>query len=122
MPPDWYCDQVLAGTRAIGVVAETGSVLAFHHTMPSYAAAHVVVIPKVHITSLLSEDAPAVLPEIMAVVRAIAADVVDEFGACRVVTNLGEYQDSKHMHWHVVSGERIIEPVEVSDPTWRPWR
>jgi len=25
----------------------------------------------------------------------------------RVITNLGEYQDSKHLHWHVVYGKRI---------------
>ncbi|MEO8574469.1 MAG: HIT family hydrolase, partial [Pyrinomonadaceae bacterium] len=30
-----------------------------------------------------------------------------EKGAARVMTNLGEYQDSKHLHFHVNSGERI---------------
>jgi len=30
--------------------------------------------------------------------------VLDEHGACRVLTNLGKYQDSKHLHWHVSSG------------------
>ena len=26
---------------------------------------------------------------------------------CRVLTNLGEYQESKHLHWHVCAGEPL---------------
>ena len=33
-----------------------------------------------------------------------AAAVTAEHGACRVLTNLGRYQDSKHLHFHVNSG------------------
>jgi histidine triad (HIT) family protein len=32
--------------------------------------------------------------------------VVAEHGACRVLTNLGRYQESKHLHFHVNSGEQ----------------
>ena len=34
----------------------------------------------------------------------LARDVLAEQGACRVLTNLGRYQDSKHLHWHVCAG------------------
>ena len=37
--------------------------------------------------------------------REVAKEVLAEHGACRVLTNLGEYQDSKHLHWHVSAGE-----------------
>lgn len=89
-------------------VAETDNVLAFHHTRPFYPA-HVVVIPKRHIASLLALDAEddELLLELLAVVRRVAAEVLAEHGACRVITNLGEYQDSKHLHWHVVSGQPL---------------
>ena len=30
--------------------------------------------------------------------------VTKENGACKVITNLGNYQDSKHLHWHIVYG------------------
>jgi len=114
---DWYCDQVLSGERRIDVVVETDAVLAFHHTRPAYDDAHIVVIPKLHVPSLLSEElTDALLLEMLAVVRTLASRVVREKGACRVVTNLGQYQDSQHLHWHVVSGERIAEPVEVPLP------
>jgi histidine triad (HIT) family protein len=83
-------------------------VLAFHHTRPFYPV-HIVVIPKRHISSLISltEADNDLLLELMLVVREVAAQVVSDYGACRVVTNLGEYQDSKHLHWHVASGQPL---------------
>ena len=33
--------------------------------------------------------------------------VTREHGACRVLTNLGRYQDSKHLHFHVNTGEPL---------------
>jgi histidine triad (HIT) family protein len=45
--------------------------------------------------------------EMLMVIREVAQQVLAEQGACRVVTNLGEYQESKHLHWHVISGERF---------------
>ena len=41
------------------------------------------------------------------VVREVAAQVVSETGACRIQTNLGRYQDTQHLHWHVFSGDRL---------------
>jgi histidine triad (HIT) family protein len=35
----------------------------------------------------------------------LAAEVAVQYGACRVVTNLGRYQDSKHLHFHVGFGD-----------------
>lgn len=98
---DFYCEQVLSGRIEVDRVRETASVLAFRHTRPSYAA-HVVVIPKRHVPSLL-EAQPEESAEIARVIHEVAAQVLAEYGACRVVTNLGRYQESKHLHWHVVA-------------------
>lgn len=108
MVNDFYCDEVLSGKTAVQKVTETTDVLAFYHTRPAYPV-HIVVIPKRHIDSLLSlQDADEVLlVEMMHVIRRVAREVVDAHGACRVVTNLGDYQDSKHLHWHIISGERL---------------
>ena len=43
---------------------------------------------------------------LLAVVQAVARDVEQEHGAAAVLTNLGSYQDSKHLHVHVHSGPR----------------
>jgi histidine triad (HIT) family protein len=105
---DFYCEQALSGRTPVRVVAETGQVLAFHHTRPFWPV-HIVVVPKVHVPSLtdLGESDESVLHEVLAVVRRVAAEIEAEHGACRVLTNLGRYQDSKHLHFHVNSGEPL---------------
>jgi histidine triad (HIT) family protein len=106
MSDDFYCDEVLSGNTSVNIVYETDTVLAFHHTRPFWPE-HIVVIPKRHISSLLTleeADAPLLL-ELLDVVRKVAGQVVAQHGACRVLTNLGVYQDSKHLHWHVSSGK-----------------
>jgi histidine triad (HIT) family protein len=109
---DFYCDEVLSGRQPVQMVKETARVLAFHHTCPAYPV-HIVVIPKLHIPSLLdfAPEEDDLLAEMFGVIRAVAALVMNEYGACRVVTNLGAYQDSKHLHWHVIFGERFSPPM-----------
>ncbi len=105
---DFYCEQVLTGRLPVDKVYETERVLTFHHTRPAYPV-HLVVIPKMHVPSLVDLDTEGddLLLELLTAVRTIAAEVVREHGACRVVTNLGQYQDSKHLHWHVIFGDRL---------------
>ncbi len=102
---DFYCDEVLSGKTAVRVVAETADVLAFHHTQPHWPV-HIVVVPKRHVPSLidLGDADEGLLGKLLVVVREVARDVTERHGAARVVTNLGAYQDSKHLHFHVNSG------------------
>lgn len=67
---------------------------------------HIVVIPKLHVPSLtnLGGHPIGVVHAVLEVVRAVAAQVETEHGSCRVLTNLGSYQDSKHLHFHVAHG------------------
>jgi histidine triad (HIT) family protein len=106
MTEDFYCEEVLSGRTPVRVVRETDNVLAYHHTRPFWPA-HIVVIPKRHISSLLTleQTDDALLLELLAVVREVAREVLAEHGGCRVLTNLGKYQDSKHLHWHVCAGD-----------------
>ena len=106
MPNDFYCDEVISGKTPVDKIFESDNVLAFRHTRPFWET-HVVVIPKVHVGSLLSLNDTALLVEIIDVVKKVAATVVNECGAARVLTNLGDYQDSKHLHFHVNSGKQI---------------
>jgi histidine triad (HIT) family protein len=107
MTNDFYCEQVLSGKTDVRKVFESENVLAYYHTKPAYEV-HIVVIPKKHISSLITitEDENDLLLELLNVVKKVATDVVSEHGACRVITNLGQYQDSKHLHWHVVYGSK----------------
>ena len=105
MTEDFYCENVLNSKVEVDKVFETENVLAYRHTRPFWET-HIVVIPKRHISSLITlEDSDdELLLELLRVVREVAKEVMDEHGACRVLTNLGKYQDSKHLHWHVSSG------------------
>ena len=105
---DFYCEEALSGRTPIEVVAENDVVLAFHHTRPFWPV-HIVVIPKRHVPSLtnLGDADERTLHAVLEVVRRVAADVTQRHGACRVLTNLGRYQDSKHLHFHVCSGEPL---------------
>ena len=108
MTEDFYCDEVLNGKTLVNIVRETDNVLAYHHTRP-YWPQHIVVIPKRHVSSLLTLEKgdESLLLELISVVREVATEVVSEHGACRVLTNLGKYQDSKHLHWHVSAGDPL---------------
>lgn len=102
---DFYCEHVLSGKTQVNKVLETDGVLAYYHTRPFWET-HIVVIPKTHVGSLLTIDDNGLLLELLDVVKRVAAQVVEAEGAARVLTNLGEYQDSKHLHFHVYSGAR----------------
>ncbi|WP_223292252.1 HIT domain-containing protein [Salipaludibacillus neizhouensis] len=55
MSNDIYCDEILNGLLPVKKVIETERVLAFYHTRPKFEA-HIVVIPKKHIPSLIEYD------------------------------------------------------------------
>ena len=105
---DFYCDVALKELVPLRKEYESGQVLAYHHTRP-YWPVHIVVIPKKHIASfvtLSADDMPTFL-EMVEVMKQLAAKVSAEHGAARILTNLGRYQDSKHLHFHVSSGEPL---------------
>jgi histidine triad (HIT) family protein len=105
---DFYCEQILSGHLKVEVVEETPHILAFKHTTP-YWPVHIVVIPKKHIESiamLTANDSTMILDAIRAVVK-VAADIQATDGGCRVSTNVGNYQSTKHLHWYIHSGKRI---------------
>jgi len=55
----------------------------------------------------IEEEDQDLLLEMLSVIKIVAEKVNSDAGACRVSTNLGNYQDSKHLHWHVASGNPL---------------
>ena len=110
---DFYCDVAIPNSAELQVEYEDGWVLAFHHTKPFWKN-HVVVVPKQHLGSLTTvgeADADA-MGRLFAVVQDIARKFEHRDGAASVLTNLGRYQDSKHLHIHIHSGgPRQMEPA-----------
>ena len=107
---DFYCEVAIPNSSFLDVEHEDEWILAFHHTKPHWKN-HVVVVPKSHVGSLTTvgpEDA-ALMARLFAVVQDLARMLEQRDGAASVVTNLGHYQDSKHLHVHVHSGGRRRE-------------
>ncbi len=105
---DFYCDLAVPHASDLDVVFQDEKVLAFHHTRPFWST-HIVVVPKRHIASLTTlnaEDEPDIRA-LLAVVQRVARELETAEGAAGVLTNLGSYQDSKHLHVHVYSGEKL---------------
>ena len=105
---DFYCDVALKNTAVLHKEYESEGVLAYHHTNPFWPV-HIVIIPKKHIPSFTnrSESDESIILEMLQVIKEIAKKVEKEEGGARILTNLGEYQDSKHLHFHVSSGEAL---------------
>ncbi|MEK9175228.1 MAG: HIT domain-containing protein [Patescibacteria group bacterium] len=103
---DFYCDVALKDPSSLKKEYESKNVLAYHHTRPHWPI-HIVVVPKKHIGSFtdLSDKDTEILLEIIEVIKILAKKVEKENGAARILTNLGTYQDSKHLHFHISSGE-----------------
>jgi histidine triad (HIT) family protein len=109
MMQDFYCDKILKGHTPIQVVLETENILAYHHTKPQWPV-HIVVIPKHHVDSLLalSPENTGVLEEMNLVLRKVIQGILEEHGGCRLTTNFGNCQTTKHLHWHVYVADNMM--------------
>jgi len=100
---DFYCDSVLSGRVPVTVVAETGRVLAFEHTRPTWQM-HVVIIPKQHIGRLIDVTDSTLLSELLEVAVSIIRERGLAHTSYKIITNGGSYQSTPHLHVHLVSG------------------
>ncbi|MEY4529678.1 MAG: hypothetical protein RLZZ156_399 [Deinococcota bacterium] len=103
---NFYRDLVLPKKIEVNTVFETETVLAYHHTKPSYPV-HIVVIPKAFVDNLLVLEDEVLTLELVNAVKIVAKEVTQTHGAAKIITNLGAYQDSKHLHFHVISGKPL---------------
>lgn len=105
---DIYCEKILTGELKVKVLEETEHALAFEHSAP-YWEKHVVVIPKKHIESFTdnSEEDSSIIMDVIEVAKRVAKSIEQELGGCRMSTNIGSYQSSKHLHFYIHAGERL---------------
>lgn len=105
---DFYCDVAIPDVGGLDVVYDDAWTLAFHHTRPFWKT-HIVVVPKKHVVSLttVGKDDADLMQRLFVVAQDVARAVEERAGAALVVTNLGQYQDSKHLHVHIHFGGRL---------------
>lgn len=105
--PDFYCQEIISGRTKVDIVYETELVMAFHHTNP-YFEEHIVIIPKEHFDSLVSyPNTTGLNHDMFAAITFVTSLLEDKHGACRISSNVGEYQSTKHLHWYVHFGKRL---------------
>jgi len=103
---DFYCDFVFSGKIKVKKVQETDKLLAFYHTRPSFKF-HVVIVPKEHIVRLSDLKSMDIIKEIFEVAKNIIVKEGLDKTNYRIITNGGSFQDSKHLHFHLISGEKL---------------
>ncbi|HKW77750.1 MAG TPA: HIT domain-containing protein [Candidatus Limnocylindria bacterium] len=101
---DFFCDEVLTGKTAVEIIAESERAVAYRHTRPEYPA-HIVVISRQHLPSLLESDDLSMQAELIQLVRHVAVDLVREYGACRVIADIRAGGELGHLQWQVVAGD-----------------
>lgn len=105
---DFYCDEVFSGKTPVDVVEETSNVLAFRHTKPSYEL-HIVLVPRAHIPRLIELEDMGVVQEVFEIAKKIILRMNLHEKNYRIITNGGSFQDSQHLHFHLVSGEKLAK-------------
>ena len=103
-----FC-KIISGEIPSNRVYEDDKVVAFYDLEPQ-TPVHVLIVPKVHIESVLGVDETnsAVIAHVFEVAAKLAVElgVTDGF---RVVTNTGENagQTVKHIHFHLLGGRKL---------------
>ena len=115
---DFYCREVISGNLDVDIVFETDLVMAFHHTDP-YFEQHIVIIPKLHIESLVHyPNSKELNADLFDAIKVVTTLLERDYGGCRISSNVGSYQSTKHLHWYVHSGRRLRtengEPIITS--------
>ncbi len=109
-----FC-KIIAGEIPSKKVYEDENVLAFHDINPN-APVHVLVIPKVHISSIAAVDTQSIgdVSRVLLAIPKIAASLGLEEHGYRVITNCGEDagQTVKHLHFHILGGRKL--PVTLA--------
>lgn len=103
---DFYCDFVLNAKIDVKKEIETDTILAFHHTKPAWSF-HIVIVPKGHVQKLTDLQNTSIVQDIFMAAREIIQRYKLNETNYKIITNGGTFQDSRHLHFHLVSGELI---------------
>lgn len=105
---DFYCEEIISGKITVDKIVETNQLIAFHHTQP-YWEVHIVVVPRRHIESLATLDPTEefLIIQLTQTLSKLTQQISATHGGCRVSTNVGSYQETKHLHWYLHAGKRL---------------
>ncbi|HBN07777.1 MAG TPA: histidine triad nucleotide-binding protein [Cyanobacteria bacterium UBA8530] len=105
-----FC-KIARGEIPAARLYEDDQVVAFSDLNPQ-APVHVLIVPRIHLDSLLALDDPALALAMLNAAKTVAREKgIDETGF-RLLTNVGEDggQSVPHLHWHLLGGRRMEWP------------
>lgn len=69
------------------------------------------MIPTVHVSSLLDLDGE-LATELLATVKIVAGQAIEQHCGCQMLTTLGNEQHNRHLHWHIAVGDGVARFVQ----------
>jgi histidine triad (HIT) family protein len=115
----FYCNKVLTENSNVDLLFENDSAVAFHHTQP-YFEHHIVVVPKNHIEDLNHlDDFSEIWSDLGKLLQKSTQLLGETLPGCRVSTNVGNYQSTRHLHFYVHAGKRLRNE-DGSETVWTP--
>ncbi len=111
MPDDCLFCKIARGDIPAKIVAEDATCIAFRDVNPQ-APVHVLVIPRAHVPSLNEVASPALMADMMQMVREVAKQEGVAASGYRVVfnTNSDGGQTVLHVHAHLLGGRHMAWP------------
>ena len=90
-------------------VYETDRVWAFHHPKPEFDPVQILLIPKEHVTSLvtLPDHDRELHTRLIRALSVVGSKIVEEHGACQIHVNMGQYLHAHHLHFQLTKDDRI---------------
>jgi len=101
-----FC-KIIAGEIPNKTILENENFLAFEDINPQ-AKIHVLIIPKVHITSF-NEMTSNIMNEMTPFIQDVALSLGVKSDGYRLITNIGNNggQEVGHIHFHLLAGEKL---------------
>ncbi len=93
------------------IVYQDENVIAFKDINPQ-APIHIIVIPKIHIKSVLEADKETIGMIFQAINKIANQEKIEKTGF-RVITNCGKNagQTVEHLHFHILAGRELDEKI-----------
>ena len=93
-----------SGEEQQQIVYESEHSIAIYITQKSWAQEHIAISTKKHIPTIfdLTEDDNEIVTDVMNAIKTASKKLISLKGACKLEMYLGEFQNTKHFHCHVI--------------------
>lgn len=105
-----FC-KIVAGEIPSKKVYEDDDLFAFYDIQPA-APAHVLIIPKKHIPSIMDIEDKQLAGSLLFGIQKVAEQLGLDKNGFRVVNNMGDWgqQTVHHIHFHLLGGRQLTWP------------